>query len=80
VFTTRKAMMAAAVESLALAATRSPVAIAACKDVLRSLEGRSTAAQLALENAAFGRVFATEDKREGVTAFVEKRVALFPGR
>jgi enoyl-CoA hydratase len=80
VFSTRKDMMAAATASLDLVAMKSPVAVAACKTVMRSLEGKSTTVQLALENAAFGRAFASADKREGVTAFVEKRQPTFTGR
>jgi len=80
VFSTRKAMMTAAAESLGVIAQRSPVAVTACKEILRSLEGKSTAAQLALENAGFGRVFTSNDKREGVTAFLAKRTPSFTGR
>ena len=80
VFSTRKAMMTAAAESLGVIAQRSPVAVTACKEILRSLEGKSTAAQLALENAGFGRVFTSDDKREGVTAFLAKRTPSFTGR
>jgi enoyl-CoA hydratase len=80
VFSTRGAMLAAARETLTVIAQRGPVAVATCKEILGSLEGKSTAAQLALENAGFGRVFTTDDKREGVAAFVAKRTASFSGR
>lgn len=80
VFSTRKEMMNAAAASLALSASRSPVAVALCKEVMRALPGKSTGAQLALENSAFGRAFASADKREGVDAFLAKRAPTFTGR
>ncbi len=80
VYATRGAMLGAARETLTVIAQRGPVAVATCKEILRSLEGKSTAAQLAVENAGFGRVFTTDDKREGVTAFLAKRPPSFSGR
>jgi enoyl-CoA hydratase len=80
VFSTRGAMLSAARETLAVIAQRGPVAVATCKEILRSLEGKSMSAQLAVENAGFGRVFTTDDKREGVTAFLAKRPPSFSGR
>ncbi|HEY5925560.1 MAG TPA: enoyl-CoA hydratase-related protein [Kofleriaceae bacterium] len=80
VFADRAAMLAAARATLAEIATRSPAAVALCKHVLVNLDGKSTADQLALEAAAFTRAFNTEDKQEGVAAFVAKRPARFVGR
>jgi enoyl-CoA hydratase len=37
-------------------------------------------AALALEASVFGRLCATEDKREGTAAFLEKRAAVWVGR
>ena len=34
----------------------------------------------ALESAAFGAVFASRDREEGMDAFLEKRAAKFEGR
>jgi len=79
VFATRDEMMAAAHESLALVATRSPIAVATCKQILRDLAGHTTADQLAAEAAGFRHVFETEDKREGVAAFIAKRAPRFGG-
>jgi enoyl-CoA hydratase len=80
VFSSRSAMTSAAVDTIGVIAQRAPIAIATCKEILRSLEGKSSAAQLALENAGFGRVFTTDDKREGVAAFLAKRTPAFSGR
>jgi enoyl-CoA hydratase len=80
VFATRDEMLAAAHESLALVAARSPVAVATCKHILRNLAGHTTADQLAAEAAGFQHVFGTEDKREGVAAFIAKRTPRFGGQ
>ncbi|MDQ3365976.1 MAG: enoyl-CoA hydratase-related protein [Myxococcota bacterium] len=79
VFSTKAAMLEAAVATLGEIGRRSPVAVALCKDVLRSLEGKSTAERLAVEATAFRRAFESPDKREGVAAFVAKRPPVFPG-
>ena len=80
VFASRAEMLAAAHESLALIATRSPVAVAVCKQILRDLPGHTMADQLAAEAAGFRHVFGTADKREGVAAFVAKRTPRFGGQ
>jgi enoyl-CoA hydratase len=80
VFSSRAAMLSAAADTIHVIAQRAPIAVTACKEILRSLEGKSTAAQLALENSGFGRVFTTDDKREGVAAFLGKRTPSFSNR
>jgi enoyl-CoA hydratase len=61
-------------------ASRGPLAVAAAKRVLRSGADAGLAQGLLLEAEAFGLVFASEDMREGTTAFLEKRPARFTGR
>jgi enoyl-CoA hydratase len=80
VFASRDEMLGAARVTLDEIAQRSPVAVALCKEVLNGLPGKSTLQQLALEAAAFARAFETDDKREGVAAFVAKRAPHFTGR
>jgi enoyl-CoA hydratase len=61
-------------------AKKSPLAIAVAKRLVNeALEGDYRDA-LARELAAFGDAFATEDQREGMAAFFEKREPDFTGR
>jgi enoyl-CoA hydratase len=59
--------------------TKSPVAIAVAKACLREAQEMPLSAGLAYETAAFGVVGATEDKVEGMNAFLEKRRAAWKG-
>jgi enoyl-CoA hydratase len=69
-----------ALETARLIASKSPVAVAAAKAACnRALQG-DHAANLASEADAFGDLFASEDPKEGMTAFVEKREPRFTGR
>ena len=61
-------------------AAKAPLALAAAKEATnRSLQGDLDAA-LEHEAASFGQLFGTDDQREGMTAFVEKREPRFRGR
>src|SRR5512141_1707461 len=61
-------------------ASRGPVAIAAAKRVMEQGAGVDLATGCALEVKAFARLFASDDAREGMRAFLEKRPARFQGR
>jgi enoyl-CoA hydratase len=61
-------------------AAKGPLAVAQAKRVL--LEGQDADARVAgaLERAAFGLVFSSHDRAEGMAAFLEKRDPQFEGR
>lgn len=61
-------------------AARGPVAVRVAKRVLQEGQDADVRTAHALEQQAFGLVFATEDRVEGTTAFVEKREPGFRGR
>ena len=61
-------------------AARSPVAVAAAKEATRAAVSLPLDEGLKLETALFQLCFSSEDKREGVRAFLEKRAATFLGR
>lgn len=61
-------------------AKKSPLAVSVAKGLVNhALDGDYTAA-LARELTAFGDAFASEDQREGMAAFFEKREPRFTGR
>ena len=61
-------------------ASKSPVAVSAAKEATRAALSLPLADGLKLETALFELCFSSEDKVEGVRAFLEKRAANFPGR
>lgn len=61
-------------------AKKSPLAVAVAKELVNRAADGDYRAALAQELAAFGDAFATEDQREGMAAFFEKREANFTGR
>jgi enoyl-CoA hydratase len=70
-------------QTLRLAATiasKSPVALRMAKSAVRAAADMPLAAGLAYETELFVTCFASEDKREGVAAFLEKRPPSFHGR
>lgn len=72
-------LMKTALEQAALIGTRAPKAIEYIKKSIHSGQERSLEEADGIEAKLFGRVFATEDKTEGVRAFIEKRKPQFKG-
>ena len=61
-------------------AAKSPVAVSAAKEATRAALSLPLDEGLKLERALFQLCFASDDKVEGVRAFLEKRTPTFPGR
>jgi enoyl-CoA hydratase len=61
-------------------AEKSPVALRMAKSAVRAAGEMPMAAGLAYETELFITCFTSDDKREGVAAFLEKRPAQFTGR
>ena len=70
----------AALETARTLAEKSPVALALAKRLCNLALGVDHAGSLETEADQFGELFASEDAREGLTAFVEKRAPSFVGR
>lgn len=60
-------------------AARGPVAVASAKRVMQAGQDADVGVAHALEQAAFGAAFASDDASEGLAAFLEKRDAAFRG-
>jgi enoyl-CoA hydratase len=63
-----------------LIAERPPLAVRLGKEAVNQAAEVSLSAGLELERKLFYLLFASEDKREGMRAFLEKRPARFTGR
>jgi len=61
-------------------ASRPPIAVAAAKALVNAAPDSPLAGGLARERDAFALAFTTEDRREGMSAFLEKRTPRFTGR
>jgi enoyl-CoA hydratase len=61
-------------------AANGPLAVAAAKRVIHQGQSMTLEASLALEQRAFGELFASADQREGMAAFLGKRAAQFTGK
>lgn len=60
--------------------SKAPLAVAAIKRCVRQGIEESLTVGCAIETAEFSAIFATDDKNEGTTAFLEKRPAKFTGK
>jgi enoyl-CoA hydratase len=66
-------------ETAVLLAAKSPIALRVMKRLANRALGGDHAANLDAEGESFGELFASDDAKEGMTAFVEKREAVFRG-
>jgi enoyl-CoA hydratase len=67
------ALLDAALAAAEKIATKGPLAVAHAKQVMQEGQDADVRAAHALEQKAFGLVFATDDRCEGMDAFLEKR-------
>ncbi|MEA2399582.1 MAG: hypothetical protein QOK25_3138 [Thermoleophilaceae bacterium] len=77
---TRKEWLSKAVDLAQVVARRPPVAVRLAKQAVQAADETALAAGLAYERRLYELAMATEDRVEGMTAFIEKRRPEFRGR
>ena len=70
-------LMDTVAETAGKIAKNGPLAIAEAKKIMNLGQSMSLDAALALESRSFGSLFVTDDQREGMSAFLDKREADF---
>jgi len=78
-FGNKEEMLQAAHHTFDMIKSKSPLVITKAKEVIRKGADTTLEGGLAEERAAFKWIFGTQDKNEGVQAFLEKRKAHFTG-
>lgn len=73
-------LMNTAIALLGKMLKNAPLAIAAAKRCINNGFDMTADEAVALENAEFGKLFATEDQKNGMSAFLEKRKVMFKGK
>jgi len=73
-------LMAKGLEIARVIAAKAPVAVRACKQAVQRGLDIDLANACVLETALFAQTFGTADRREGMSAFLEKRAAKFEGK
>ncbi len=79
-FGNKEELIQGAVATFELIKTKSPLVIKKCKEVIRIGSDSTLENGLLAEREAFKWIFGTQDKKEGLKAFLEKRKANFIGK
>jgi enoyl-CoA hydratase len=80
VFEDADELLAAAIKAGETVAAKGPLAVAQAKRLLQQTPDADLRVAHVCEQSAFGSIFATEDREEGMAAFLEKRDPQFRGR
>ncbi len=75
-----EALLDSALATASKIAEKGPLAVAQAKRLIQEGQGADVRVAHAMEQSAFGLAFASDDRKEGMAAFLEKRDPKFEGR
>ena len=73
IFESKEEMLSAAIKTISNIKRNSPLAVASCKKLINDGECLAIADGLELEKNGFKAIFQTQDAKEGLSSFLEKR-------